>query len=73
LYVSLGTVEHEDGEEGFGARPQYDAFRYMLPEKNSPRVDDTPVTFSTHITEPPERTKEGLHLAAVVFFPFTLA
>ena len=56
-----------------GARPQYDALRYMLPEKNCPNEEETLVTFSTHITEPPERTKEGLHLAAVVFFPFTLA
>ncbi len=56
-----------------GARPQYDALRYMLPEKNCPKEDDTFGTFNTHMTEPPERTNEGLHNAALVFFPLTLA
>jgi hypothetical protein len=45
----------------------------MLPEKNCPKEDDTFGTFNTHMTEPPGRTKEGLHCTAVVFFPFTLA
>jgi hypothetical protein len=72
MYVSFGTEEHEDGEEVFAARPQYDAFRYTLPEKNCPNEEDTLGTSRTHITEPPARTKEGLHCAAVVFLPFTL-
>jgi hypothetical protein len=45
----------------------------MLPEKNCPKEDDTFGTFNTHMTEPPERTNEGLHNAALVFFPLTLA
>jgi hypothetical protein len=45
----------------------------MFPEKNCPSEDETFGTGSTHMTEPPERTKDGLQAIALVFLPLTLA